>query len=309
MSNDGKPLEALVAYVEKMLLPEGFSVKKNERVFNDDGIQIAEFDIEIQGKVGSTTISWLIECRDRPNSGSAPSAWIEQLVGRRTRFGFNKITAVSTTGFAAGAKEFAISQGIELREVKSISPEDFDWLVIRHIQHLERRTSLTHASLLVHDSEPLERRQELLEYLSQKNAKDAFLRSSVSGKKCNPVEAFLIAIGAAEGYFDDLIPNGPHKSVHIHSQYRQDDYFVVDIGNASVRIDSILFDGEICIKETFAPLTTTNEYQKSENGEIISQTASFAAHIINGMAFSTELIKLSETGETHVILRRTADDN
>jgi predicted RecB family endonuclease len=44
---DGKQLEALVAFIEKALLPEGFEVKTNERIFNGDGVQIAEFDIEM----------------------------------------------------------------------------------------------------------------------------------------------------------------------------------------------------------------------------------------------------------------------
>jgi len=131
MASDGKQLEGLVAFVERTLLPQGFEVKTNERVYNDEGIQIAELDIEIRGKVGSTDISWLIECRDRPGDGRAPGAWIEQLVGRRTRFGFNKVTAVSTTGFAPGAIEFASSQGIELREVRALAPSAFeDWLMI-----------------------------------------------------------------------------------------------------------------------------------------------------------------------------------
>jgi len=72
MSPDGKQLEALVAFVEEALVPPGFEVKANSRVFNDEGVQIAEFDIEIRGKVGSTTIAWLIECRDRPGQGAAP---------------------------------------------------------------------------------------------------------------------------------------------------------------------------------------------------------------------------------------------
>ena len=82
-----------------MHLPVGFEVKSNERVFNDGGIQIAEFDIEIRGKVGTTMIAWLIECRDRPAQGAAPGSWIEQLVGRRNRFGFNKVTAVGVSEF------------------------------------------------------------------------------------------------------------------------------------------------------------------------------------------------------------------
>lgn len=135
MAADGKQLEALVAFAEKTLLPMGFSVTANQRVFNDERIQIAEFDIEIRGKVGSTAFAWLIECRDRPTSGPAPGAWIEQLVGRRARFGFNKVTAVSTTGFASGATDFARAQGIELREVRALLPEEFaNWLVVRHIQ-------------------------------------------------------------------------------------------------------------------------------------------------------------------------------
>src|SRR5712691_3000047 len=125
MGADGRQLEGLVAFVEQTLLPQGFEVKTNERIYNDEGVQIAEFDIEVRGKVGSTEIAWLIECRDRPGQGPAPGSWIEQLVGRRTRFGFNKVTAVSTTGFAAGAIEFAQSEGIELREVRTLGPEEF----------------------------------------------------------------------------------------------------------------------------------------------------------------------------------------
>jgi hypothetical protein len=46
MAQDGKQLEALVAFVEQTLLPQGFTVSTNQRVFNDDGIQIAEFDVD-----------------------------------------------------------------------------------------------------------------------------------------------------------------------------------------------------------------------------------------------------------------------
>ncbi|MBF0473944.1 MAG: hypothetical protein HQK91_03670 [Nitrospirae bacterium] len=67
MKTDGKQLEALVAFVEKTLLPQGFVFTPRSRHLNDDGVQDAEFDIEIRGKVGSTDIAWLIECRDRPS--------------------------------------------------------------------------------------------------------------------------------------------------------------------------------------------------------------------------------------------------
>jgi len=73
-----RQLEGLVAFVERVLLPQGFEVRTNERVFNEDGIQIAEFDIDVQ-ESRLDRIAWLIECRDRPADGPAPSSWIDNL--------------------------------------------------------------------------------------------------------------------------------------------------------------------------------------------------------------------------------------
>lgn len=309
MASDGKHLEALVAYVEETLLPEGFTVSTNERVFNDEGVQVAEFDIEVRGKVGSTTIAWLIECRDRPTSGPAPGSWIEQLVGRRTRFGFNKVTAVSTTGFAAGAAEFALSQGIEIREVKALEPDEFaDWLAIRHLRHVVRHTTLLNASLLIDESEPQEKRQALADLLSKASAKDAFLKSSKSGERTTPAHAFSGAAGGVDGLFDDLAPNGPEKTVRLHANYTDDDHFVVETAKGPVRLSAIVFDGELRIIETLIPLMVTAEYRRAETGEVISQVASFAPQSINGMKFSTEMHKMADTGETRVILRRLPDN-
>jgi hypothetical protein len=120
MSDSGKHLERLVSEIESLLAPQGFKIELRERAFNDNGVQIAEFDIIISGKIGSSPIKVLIECRDRPSEGPAPGSWIEQLVGRRHRFGFDKVVAVSTTGFAEGAKEFANQSGIELRALSEL---------------------------------------------------------------------------------------------------------------------------------------------------------------------------------------------
>lgn len=129
MSNSGEHLERLVKQIESLLLPTGFTIESREKIFNDEGVQIAEFDIVITGKVGSTPIRILIECRDRPTEGPAPASWIEQLVGRRTRFKFDKVVAVSTTGFSKGAKQFADESGIEYRLLdNTLSPDSIaDW--------------------------------------------------------------------------------------------------------------------------------------------------------------------------------------
>ena len=119
MVKDGRQLEEVVAEFERLLLGSGFQVTPNDRVFDDEGNQIAEFDIRIEGRVGSTWFNWLIECRDRPSQGPAPSSWIQHLAGRKQLFGFDKVIAVSTTGFSKPAKEAAAELGIAIREVSS----------------------------------------------------------------------------------------------------------------------------------------------------------------------------------------------
>jgi hypothetical protein len=98
-------------------------------VFNERGVQVAEFDILISGAVEDRQMSWLIECRDRPSKGSAPAKWIEQLAGRRSRFGFERVMAVSSTGFSAGAVEAARELHIDLRVLGELTAEEvMGWL-------------------------------------------------------------------------------------------------------------------------------------------------------------------------------------
>src|SRR5262249_24064648 len=180
-------LENLVAFVEETFLAGGFKVTTNDRVFNDEGVQIAEFDVRVQGRIGTTDFDWLIECRDRPASGPAPVSWIEQLVGRRDRFRFSNVTAVSTTAFAAGAIEFAAAQGIELREVNSLSAEAFaDWLQLRYITQRVRHTTLLAARFKMDPATPKELIDALVEMLPTINGNLAVLRSSRTGELTTP---------------------------------------------------------------------------------------------------------------------------
>jgi Restriction endonuclease len=118
--NTGKDLEELVARLERLLCPDGFEVVVNRRILDDDGVQLAEFDVEIKSVAGRRSVNWLIECRDRPSAGPAPSAWIEQLVGRRELHQLDQVIAVSTTGFSIPATKLAESAGIVLRRVTSV---------------------------------------------------------------------------------------------------------------------------------------------------------------------------------------------
>ncbi len=196
----------MVALIEKLHLPPGFDIKTNQNVYDEEGIQVAEFDIEIRGRLGTTHIAWLIECRDRPSDGPAPSSWIEQLVGRRTRFGFNKVTAVSTTGFAKGASDFAKLQGVEIREVTALAPKHFaDWLVMQSITRLERSGGLHHASLIVGSNETKERREALLQAISAKRLGAPILRWVATDETVSAVTAFSAAVSDNPELYDRAI--------------------------------------------------------------------------------------------------------
>src|SRR5258708_575866 len=120
MDKTGKELEELIAGIEAQMLPQGFKVEPRQRVVDDSGEQIAELDIVISGALGSSSVKWLLECRDRPSEGAGPVSWMEQLVGRRGRFGLNQVFAISTTGFSKAANDFARTEGIVLRTVSQL---------------------------------------------------------------------------------------------------------------------------------------------------------------------------------------------
>jgi len=100
---------------------EGFTDERRLRIQDPDtGEVVAELDIVIKGPLGSSSVAWLIECRDRPSDRPAPASWIEQLVTRRARFSFDFVVAVSTTGFSAQAEKLAERHGIRVRTVRTI---------------------------------------------------------------------------------------------------------------------------------------------------------------------------------------------
>lgn len=306
--NDGKQLEGLVAFVERTMLPEGYDVKTNHRIYNEDGIQVAEFDVEIRGRLGTTDIAWLIECRDRPGSGPAPGSWIEQLVGRRSRFGFNKVTAVSTTGFAEGAQEFAKQQGVELRVVEALTPDAFSWLQPGHMSFLEQRADLQNAKILINDATSEELQAALQNILVSADSSAKILRSIKTGDSQTVANAFL-GIVEHQHLFDGIPANSPAKEVTLHVQYTGvDDHFVVETELGDVRVEVIVFHGKLTVTETLVPIDVTTKYRNLETGETISQVASFAPHDFAGTRMALEFHRMGEDGETYVVFRKAQDD-
>jgi hypothetical protein len=304
MAKTGKQLEQIVKQIEKLLLPSNFQVRSNEKIFTD-GVQIAEFDIEIEGRLGSTDIKWLIECRDRPSDGPAPGGWIEQLVGRRDRFGFNKVTAVSTTGFAGGAKEYAAESGIELRTVKEITLDEIsDWFLLSHITIFNHHGYMSRALLIIDSEEPAEKKHAVQDII-QSRGTDSILISTQTGQAVRIVDAFSSFLSQHSELFDDIKPNIETKEIKIRSEYSNDkSCFIVRTPQGDVRIKEIYFEASLSIKTEKVPIQKVTQYNRDAGKEEISKTVGFRLNIGNSEV-GLEFHKLAATGETHVIVRNS----
>jgi hypothetical protein len=303
MSNTGKLLEDFVERIEKIMLPQGFDVTRNEHVYNDDGVQIAEFDIEIKGKIGSTEFKWLLECRDRPTDGAAPGSWIEQLVGRRDRFNFDKVIAVSTTGFSAGAEQYAKEKGIELRTVLNGEIGDLThWFLIDDIYLFVRGGELDHVKFIIDEKETEETKAALLKVLKSKDSKYTILKSTENNQKINAGQAFLAAVHQNGYLYDGMDKDGGVKPVQLSVLYDDESYFVVETDVGDVRIKELLFKGRLTITKKKISLDSITKYENVGKGETIASTASYKFDVA-GKPVNLAFHNIPNTGETHVVLQ------
>lgn len=297
--NKGKDLEELVAFIEQTLLPKGFDVKTNTRRFSADGDMIAEFDIEITGKIGSTEFSWLIECRDRPSSGAAPASWIEQLAGREQMFHFSRVTAVSTTGFSTAAVQRAQHFGIELREVQALQPGEFhDWLAVRHLQQIRRQTLLRYVDFEIKDSTDTTLVEALREVLLRR-AREPFLRGPTDS--AYTVDKAFLNVVTSANLFEGIEPGAPPRAVNIHAQYSlPEDPLFAETSVGAVQIGSIRFQGDLIVTEEMVPLTSQKVYHIKEKPHSIDEIA-----IFEGDGTRLELHRIDGAEGLTVSLRRT----
>lgn len=269
----GADLEQFVAALERSLLPPNFTVETRRREFGEDGVQLAEFDIVISGTLGSGKVSWLIECRDRPKETSEPGAWIEQLDGRRRRFNFDKVTAVSTSGFASGTVDYARQVGIDLRTVRWLTADDFvDWFRAESFQIIHRTIHLEYAKVHVADTETPDRQEAALQAVRGVALDRPSLLNPVTGELVAPVDAFEIAISRRPGLWPDVLNDGWSRDVEIDAIYPHDDRYVLDTAMGQVPIPRILFRGTIGVSVTAVPFTRFAEYRDEVADQRVAAT-------------------------------------
>jgi hypothetical protein len=118
----GKFLEMVVDCLQRLLAPDGFSVTRNAKYYQN-GKQIGEVDVLVQGRLSSEDVKIAIECRDRKGLQGRP--WIREIIGKRidlSRFGITHWMAVSVNGFTDTAEKLAIESGIIIIVPGKVTP-------------------------------------------------------------------------------------------------------------------------------------------------------------------------------------------
>jgi hypothetical protein len=299
--SDGKQLENFVAFVEETLKPSGFTVEVNRKLHDDNGRQIAEFDVEVRGKVGTGQICWLIECRDRPSEGAAPKSWIEQLYGRQAFHKFNKITAVSTMGFSAGAREAAQQFNIELRELTSADPKDFAWLAIEQLPITHRNYEITNVEMVFDEKFPGVATHELRGKTIPFDPQQPCLISK-DNVAITPATVFLMLVDQNGGW-EKCQANGPHQEYSFSSNVDPDDPLLYLDGENKIPLTAIKFRSNLRVK-TYQVTPATYRYNAT-TGELISEFARFNTD----MGASVELHRLVGEPELRLVVRASDQKN
>lgn len=279
MADDGTKLEQLVKIIEEMLLPQGFNVTTRKKVFDDNGNQIAELDIVVNGVVGSTEFIWLIECRDRPSAGASPVSWIEQLYARRDRLNFNKVTAVSTTGFAPGAVEYAKGKGIELRAVTEVDEYTiFDWLKFVNVQLQHNLGYLKEAKILLAPDATQEHISRLAKQFSKLNFRDPILILANTGENHSIFTVFQnILRNYSYLVFQGILPGDKIENKIIQADFNNSEsrYKIVLNDKDEVFVGAIVFVTDLSVESKQIPISRTTEYINVIDDALIAKTIHF----------------------------------
>ena len=282
MNNTGKDLEDYVRTILGSLLPLDFTISPRVREHNEKGIQVNEFDIVINGKMFTYDFKWLIECRDRPSQGPAPRRWIENLVARRQLNKFDKVTAVSTTGFSSGAFDLAKDQRIGTYHVKTFDPENLlDWFKNNQILYIRPLFKVNYVALFT--QVPNEEDNELLSALMI----NTNIHSKILSFKENPnkislkfaCDDALRQIPEMEKLIDDNLKLMANK-LRFDVEYSNPDFqYHLNLDDKKIIIRKIVFIGDFQLEQISLPILKVKQYISEEDESIVAESAFFKLNI------------------------------
>lgn len=311
MPNDGKKLERFVASVERRVLKiDGWSVETNKKLFDDNGKQVAEFDVIITGGVGTASFTWLIECRDRPSEGAAPGAWIEQLYGRREKYGFSKVTAVSTTGFTDDARKYGESRHIELRELRKLHDIDVEqWLRIARGTAVIHDRRLISAFLVIDEETPIDVATEAESILESAELGTRLLRSDRREDLLTVDEVFHALVRGNIDLYDGVARDGERKTIKMKVDVPKEDPLWLQVGKREVGVQQVIVECELWITEKELPLMSAYEYIGSAAQEAIARIEEHGPLDVGNGRAALSFERVEKTDLIKVSFRMLTDDD
>ncbi len=303
MSDSGRKLERLVEAVERQFVADGFSVEVRKREYDEEGRQSAEFDVVVSGRLGSTTVSWLIECRDRPSEGPAPSSWIEQLVGRRGRFNFNKVTAVSTTGFASAATRYAQEQGIELRTVDALDEDEIqNWFKVSNLQLFIHKGEFSKAEIRLEDPIQLEVKDLAKAAVQEAGASTKILKDR-HGNEMSVIDAWTHTLNQNPHMFAGVSPGGDPEFRRLFVSFKEpEDQYVITTEAGDATVVGIVLEAKLAVEVREVPISEATRYSLVESGEALAESIRFDVEV-RGQPFELGVHRLVQDGRTFIAVR------
>ena len=268
----GRDLEQFVKGIEEFFSPKHFEIKSNRKIYNDDGVPLAEFDVEVTGNFGSTEINWLIECRDRPSDGPAPGAWIEQLAGRRQRFGYNKVTAVSTTGFSPSAVDAAAKTEIELRKIDEISVDSVqEWIGNEITTIVAVYNKIIKAGALISNDISSELAQAVKAKIEGSDVDEKIFKLENSEQLLSPKDFWIQYMADHPFPPGGIKANSEGNKQTITVKSRGNNSLGVSTDLGTVAVEEIIIAGEVYLGMADIPVGNLTQYT-TESGTLISES-------------------------------------
>lgn len=250
----GRELERFVAFLEKVLGSDNVKIKSPDYLMGKLSESQREVDVSIRGKIGSSEIFVIAECRDRKDTEDV--RWIEQIATKRNEVGADKAIAVSSFGFTDGAIKMAKKLGIRLMILDEVDPQELrDWM------QLEVMRSLTYwwNPLKTEFSIPPPP-DSLVVGKKEFKSDDKVFRRKKDGTLVS-----LNDIWAAQNHeilCQGVTVNGDKVVRDFTWKWKNNDCFQWATSTGGVNITKMHILAEIWIVETRHPITSTYRYQE-----------------------------------------------
>ena len=128
------PFQTLIAFIERELAGSGVKVTESA-MLSEGGSNEREVDILIEAEINGHPVCIALECRDHKRPQDV--TWIDCLIGKYIDLRVDRVVAVSSSGFSAGALEKANRHRIRTLTLEQALehnwPEEFERVIAKFV--------------------------------------------------------------------------------------------------------------------------------------------------------------------------------